>query len=144
LASIGITTLCNSGRIIKWGDGQCFLGGIDDAYYGSPDIKGALEDRPERTGTVLLNHSPVRAYPAQYLRYDLVLAGHTHGGHVRIHWYGAIMTPPESGSLQMGLYHLRRTKLHVNRGIGNSICPGRLFCPPEVTYLTILPSRDAS
>lgn len=144
LASIGITTLCNSGRIIKWGDGQWFLSGIDDAYYGSPDIERALENRPERTCTVLLSHAPVGAYLAQWLKCDLVLSGHTHGGQVRLPWIGAIKTPPGSGPFEAGLYHLRNTKLYVNRGIGTSIFPGRLFCPPEVTYLTILPSRDAS
>lgn len=143
LASIGITTLSNSGQIIKWGDGQWFLCGIDDAYYGSPDIKRALEDQPESTCTVLLSHSPVGAYLAQWFRCDLVLSGHTHGGQVRLPWFGAIKTPPGSGPFEMGLYHLRSTRLYVNRGIGNSVFPGRLFCPPEVTYLTILPSRDA-
>jgi hypothetical protein len=142
LASIGVKTLFNSGRIMNWGDGHWFLGGIDDAYYGSPDIKRALEGRPERTCTVLLSHSPVGAYLTQSYRCDLVLSGHTHGGQVRLPRYGAIKTPPGSGPFEMGLYHLRRTKLYVNRGIGNSVFPIRLFCPPEVTYLTILPSGD--
>lgn len=137
LESRGIRTLYNEGEIIKWMGGEFFLVGIDDAYYGNPDIKKAFKYQPNDLCTILLSHAPMGVFSAQLFRCDLVLAGHTHGGQVNIPGFGAITTPPGSGPFEQGLYDVKRSKLYVNRGIGTSVVPIRIMCPPEITYMTI-------
>jgi len=137
LLSIGVRTLNNAGEIIEWHDGNFFLTGIDDAYYGSPRPKQAFAGQPDGICTIMLSHSPVGVRLIKQFRCDLVLAGHTHGGQVRIPGIGAVETPPGSGPFEQGLYQVASTQLYVNRGIGTSIIPIRFRCPPEVTYLTI-------
>src|SRR5205823_1144688 len=80
--------------------------------------------------------------------YDLVMAGHTHGGQLRLPGYGALVTNCEldrsraRGASTWG-EHMR---LHVSAGLGTSpYAPVRFACPPEATLLTLVPrSREAS
>jgi uncharacterized protein len=137
LGSIGVRTLQDSGEIIDWKGGKFFLAGIDDYYYGRPKPDLAFKQQPKGVTTILLSHSPMAIQLGRVYRCDLVLAGHTHGGQVRIPGIGAVKTPPGSGPYQAGLYTVGPTKLYVNRGIGTSTVPIRILCPPEVTHLII-------
>lgn len=74
--------------------------------------------------------------------YDLVMAGHTHGGQLCVPGYGAVVTNCEldrsraSGASTWG-EHMR---LHVSAGLGTSpYAPVRFACPPEATLLTLVP-----
>jgi len=74
--------------------------------------------------------------------YDLVLAGHTHGGQLRLPGYGAIVTncgldrTRARGVSRWGAH----TWLHVSAGLGTSpYAPVRFACPPEATLLTLVP-----
>lgn len=82
--------------------------------------------------------------------YDLLLAGHTHGGQVCLPWLGTLVTncgiDPDRA---LGLHRhpaegdLRRPWLHVSGGLGTSPwTPFRLFCRPEAALLTLVP-RDS-
>ncbi len=74
--------------------------------------------------------------------YDLVLAGHTHGGQVRIPGYGAVVTNSElDRSRARGVSRWgSRMWLHVSAGLGNSpYMPVRFACRPEATLLTLMP-----
>ena len=71
-----------------------------------------------------------------------MLAGHTHGGQVRIPGYGAVVT--NSGldrSRARGVSRWgSRMWLHVSAGLGNSpYMPVRFACRPEATLLTLMP-----
>lgn len=77
---------------------------------------------------------------------DLVLAGHTHGGQLRLPGYGAIVTncgidrSRARGASRWGTH----TWLHVSAGMGTSpYTPVRFACPPEVSLLTLLPRPAA-
>lgn len=92
--------------------------------------------------TILLYHAPDLAPQAAALgAIDMQFVGHTHGGQVRLPWFGALV----SGSLYhrkllMGLYQLRSMLLFVSRGVGleGKAAPRvRFLCPPEVTLLTL-------
>jgi len=74
---------------------------------------------------------------ARMAEVDLILAGHTHGGQVRIPFYGAHTTMTAVGKkYASGLTRVGQSWLYVSRGIGWSAHPIRLFCPPEITVLT--------
>jgi predicted MPP superfamily phosphohydrolase len=65
---------------------------------------------------------------------DLILTGHTHGGQIRIPFYGPIATMTSLGKkYASGLYHMGKSILYVSRGIGTSVLPIRFFCRPEIT-----------
>lgn len=79
--------------------------------------------------------------------YDLVLAGHTHGGQLRVPGFGALVTNCDldrsraRGASTWG----EHTHLHVSAGLGTSpYAPVRFACPPEATLLTLVPAESAS
>jgi len=68
---------------------------------------------------------------------DLILAGHTHGGQMRIPLYGPIVTMTSiEKKYSSGLHQFGKSMIYVSRGIGTSGIPIRLFCPPEITVFT--------
>jgi predicted MPP superfamily phosphohydrolase len=105
-------------------------------FGGSPRD---LEEPPEDALSILLLHSPDRLEEVSQLGYDLYLAGHTHGGQVRIPGVGAIVRMSKRG-YDAGLYTMGDTSLYVNRGLGAEGGPlpeFRLFCRPEVTLIDV-------
>ncbi len=70
---------------------------------------------------------------------DLVLAGHSHGGQIRLPGLRPFSLPPGAKKYYQGLYRFGDAQLYVNRGIGTVGVPFRLFCPPEITVFTLQP-----
>jgi len=86
---------------------------------------------------VLLTHSPEIFMRADLVKFDLVLAGHTHGGQVRLPGIGAPWLPAGSESFESGWFYGQYARMYVTRGIGTSILPVRLFCRPEIALITL-------
>jgi uncharacterized protein len=86
---------------------------------------------------ILLSHYPsgVEFFPTS--RFDLVLAGHSHGGQVRLPWYGALIVPSRVGRYQLGLYKTPAGPLYVGAGIGYFYVNIRFCCRPEITVFEI-------
>ena len=81
------------------------------------------------------------AIPKKMEQVHLVLAGHTHGGQVRLPLIGALdIVPYHKIKYDLGLFNIRGTKLYVNRGIGTTVLPLRFLCPPEITLFKFRPS----
>jgi predicted MPP superfamily phosphohydrolase len=89
------------------------------------------------TRRILLMHYPVMADQLGGHRFDLILAGHSHGGQVRLPFWGALVLPPAVGSYDLGYYETQAGPLYVNAGIGTYIVPWRFNCRPELTLITI-------
>jgi len=121
------------------------VAGIDDPHLQLDEyerIAGPV------TGGAQLNlgvaHSPEPRVLDRFATdgYDLVMAGHTHGGQLRLPGYGALVTnceldrPRARGASTWGPH----THLHVSAGLGTSpYAPVRFACPPEATLLTLVP-----
>ena len=87
---------------------------------------------------ILLSHSPDQLPWAQASGFDLMLAGHNHGGQIRLPYFGALIAPSWYGCRYAGgLYCEPPTLLHVSRGLCG-IHPIRLNCPPELALLTLI------
>jgi uncharacterized protein len=90
---------------------------------------------------ILLYHSPDLAEDAARAGFDLQLSGHTHGGQVRLPWFGAIFTGSLFGKrFEAGRIQLDGLTLYVSRGIGleGAAAPRlRFLCPPEIIFWDI-------
>jgi hypothetical protein len=70
-------------------------------------------------------------------KFDLMLAGHSHGGQVRIPFYGPIMVPYAVDEYDLGLFQTGAGPLYVTSGIGWFPVPIRFNCRPEITVIEI-------
>ncbi|WP_253887626.1 metallophosphoesterase [Actinokineospora diospyrosa] len=124
--------------------------GVDDPHLRR-DRYDDIAGKPDRQATLRLGvtHSPEPRVLDRFAEdgYDLVLAGHTHGGQLRIPGYGALVTNCEldrgraRGSSRWGSH----TWLHVSAGLGTSpYAPVRFACPPEASLLTLVPRLTSS
>jgi predicted MPP superfamily phosphohydrolase len=73
---------------------------------------------------------------------DLYLAGHTHGGQLRLPFFGALVTASIYGKrYEMGAYREGNTLLYVSRGLGmegKGAPRARFLCPPEIVLFTLV------
>jgi predicted MPP superfamily phosphohydrolase len=139
LETRGWTVLSNRrGRL-----GDVELAGMDDPHIRRDDPEVAVPPNGEvrlRLGVV---HSPYRRALDAFERngYGLLLAGHTHGGQVRLPGVGALVTNCDLPRGQVrGLSRWGSSWLHVSAGLGTSkFAPFRFACRPEASLLTVVP-----
>jgi predicted MPP superfamily phosphohydrolase len=112
-----------------------------------PAVDRALADVPradaaQRTFVVFLFHIPDAVPQAQAAGVDLYLAGHTHGGQLRLPGFGALVTGTDSGKrYEMGRYDLDGLTLYVSRGLGmeGMAAPrARFLSPPEIVCIDVV------
>lgn len=89
------------------------------------------------TRNILLMHYPAWVQKLGGTKYDLLLAGHSHGGQVRIPFYGPVYIPFGVEQYDMGLFHTSCGPLYVNPGIGWFPWPVRFNCRPEITVFDL-------
>ena len=99
--------------------------------------------------TILLGHAPDYVMSIQALPVDLCLAGHTHGGQIRIPLYGPIVTLSSvPRAWARGFREIGATRLNVSAGVGSEHAAGlpaiRVNCPTEMTLIEILPVEPPS
>jgi uncharacterized protein len=105
---------------------------------GATCLRGTPAPLAPRAGAknILLLHYPLLAERVKN-KFDLLLAGHSHGGQVRIPFYGALVVPYWVGRYQVGLFRLPAGPLYVNPGIGWLVTPIRFNCRPEITVVEL-------
>jgi predicted MPP superfamily phosphohydrolase len=86
---------------------------------------------------ILLMHYPQWVKLLGNQKFDLMLAGHSHGGQVRIPFYGPLMVPFWVGEYDLGLFHTACGPLYVGAGLGWFPVPLRFNCRPEITLVEI-------
>jgi len=194
--SSGVKVLHNSNYRIKISGGNLWLVGVDDPNRGRARLSEALKGT-DGAPKILLAHSPEIIDEARAAKIDIVLAGHTHGGQIRIpgldqrpglrnrfdeileklnYWVnrganfiwrhrdrinevnlpgmrieetdksqfkgaGEVFTyniKPGYEKYIAGLYRAGDTQMYVNRGLGETRIPFRLFSPPEITEFQLV------
>ena len=86
---------------------------------------------------ILLSHSPDQCTWARRYNFDLMLAGHTHGGQARIPVIGPFVAPSRFGVRYAGgTFMVGEMLMHVTRGISGDKCI-RINCPPEIGLITL-------
>jgi len=129
--------LRNQTASVELEDGnKIYIAGIDDAMLGKPDIPRTLKGIPTNAFSILLSHAPDMADAASAIGADIQLSGHSHGGQVKLPFYGPLVTPPYGRRYIEGQYLINKNAplfLYVNRGLGTTRLPFRFLSVPEIT-----------
>ena len=135
----GVTFLLNQTLVVSAESDAVALVGLDDPSKGTADPAEALRDLPEDAFTLWGFHAPGyadRLRRTSFPKPDLILAGHTHGGQIRLPFVPAV-TPRGSGRFVAGWYWDAFAPLYVNRGVGVTAIRARFRCPPEVAIFSL-------
>jgi predicted MPP superfamily phosphohydrolase len=141
LVEAGHVNLGGSWRTIEI-DGECVLLAGNELPWMAPaaDLAGC----PNAALRILLSHSPDQFEFARRHDFDLLLAGHTHGGQVQLPLLGPIFAPSRHGvKYASGTFYEPPTVMHVTRGVSGEV-PLRWNCLPEVAKLTLVPATRIS
>ncbi|RLL48301.1 metallophosphoesterase [Oceanobacillus piezotolerans] len=155
LKDIGVHVIRNTISEIAVGKDVIHLIGIDDPVnkeevntdkaQAEVNIQRAIENvEKEASFRILLSHRPELFPLYKEYEFDVVFSGHAHGGQFRIPFFGGIIAPNQ-GLLPFytsGSYHHENTTMIVNRGLGNSIIPIRIFNRPEVMVVKLLAKEN--
>lgn len=118
--------------------GRIWIAGVSDLWTGRHDLAAAMAPiEPDGAPVILLTHNP-DLFPAVPERVSLTLAGHTHGGQVRLPIVGRLIVPSRFGQ-RFAAGHVVEGGRHlfVATGIGTSILPVRFRVPPAVAILDL-------
>jgi predicted MPP superfamily phosphohydrolase len=139
LTSAGLVDLGGRAVALDINGGEIHLAGNElpwfplraDADRFTPQAREASVFR------ILLSHTPDQYLWARDRNYHLMLAGHCHGGQIRLPLLGPIVSPSRYGArYASGLFFETPTLLHVSRGLSGTH-PLRFNCPPELAKLVL-------
>ena len=158
LVDLGWTDLTHRQATLAIDGRAVALRGVDDPHISRDDY-GLVAGRFDPDADLALGvvHAP-------YLRIldgmaadgaDLIIAGHTHGGQLRLPFYGTLVTNCDLDrrrarglssheAMRRDGTSRHRSALHVSAGLGTSpYAPFRFNCPPEATLLTVVPAAKS-
>jgi uncharacterized protein len=139
LADCGLIHLGDNWRRISVNGMPLILAGNELPWYKpAADLSGCIGGSEQAwPARVLLAHSPDQFKWARENDIDLMLAGHLHGGQVRLPIIGAVTSPSAHGvRYAAGVFCSGNTVMHVSRGVGG-LTPFRFNCPPEIAVLVL-------
>ncbi len=133
--AMGIRMMFNEVETITRGDARIYLAGVDDPhFYLADDIPKVAAQIPKDSFSILLSHTPETYKEAAEHGFDFMLSGHTHGGQLCLPGGYAIkleaVLPRHMGN---GAWRYEHLLGYTSVGVGTSLLPVRLNCPPEVT-----------
>ena len=117
--------------------GPVWIAGIGDLWTGPHDVGAALRAVTDDAPVVLLTHNP-DVFPQVPPRVAVTLAGHTHGGQVRLPLLGRPVVPSIFGQRYAAGHVVDGGRhLYIATGVGTSIVPVRFRVPPAVTIVAL-------
>jgi hypothetical protein len=139
LKRLGIRYLGNSWEQINVrGEPMIVIGDESPWQNPPPDLSNC----PAGPFRLCLSHTPDNIARARRNSIDLMLAGHVHGGQVRLPVFGSILVPSKYGRrYDCGTFDEKPTLLHVGRGISGEHAL-RFLCRPEVTRIVLRRRND--
>lgn len=141
LTTAGIRSLCNESVVFNRGGKELHLVGLNDAWFGGPNLRNSLTQHRNNSPVITLMHEPDMVDEfSRDPRLSLQLSGHSHGGQVCLPGYGPLVLPMSGQKYHSGLYRVRESWVYTNRGLGVISFPIRFFCRPELTLLTLVPA----
>lgn len=136
LQAWGYEDITNQQRILSVKNGTFELMGLDDTWFGQP-MK--LVSSAPHLPRVIVAHEPDVLLDMEAGDAELVLLGHTHGGQVRLPWYGAVKRLPQFAPqwLDRGYKLWKKIPVIISQGLGEADAPVRLCCRPEIVVVEI-------
>jgi uncharacterized protein len=134
LRRVGMTVLGNSWQQLDVrGQPMIVIGHEGPWFTPIPDLSKC----PDNLFRLCLSHTPDNIAWARRHHIDLVLAGHVHGGQIRLPVLGSVFVPSRySRKYDCGTFYEAPTVMHVGRGLAGQH-PLRFFCKPEVTWIVL-------
>lgn len=120
---------------------KIFIGGLNTVSYNQDNLDKTMEyfkDDADIDYKIILVHEPdisdkiVKSYDV-----NLILAGHSHNGQVRLPFIGAIYKPPYAKKYYDNYYNINGTDLYISSGIGVSTLNYRLWNRPSINFYRI-------
>jgi predicted MPP superfamily phosphohydrolase len=137
LSTRGVVFITNRSVTIRRGEEALLIAGIDEVYRGHPDVEAALSNADPVTPVIVVSHHPDIVDVLGNRRIDLLVCGHTHGGQIRLPFFGAIVVPSKhEGRYAAGFFREKNFLMYVSRGIG-AVPPLRILCPPELPIFVL-------
>lgn len=144
LPAAGIPLLHNHAVPLRADGGDpLYLVGIGSRYADEDEPAAALQEVPDDAPRMVFMHNPDSFEEIPAGAAPLAVAAHTHGGQIRVpglpDWSWLALTQGGRVTTDGWIedYGAPGNRLYVNRGIGFSLVPMRLFCPPEVTIFVL-------
>ncbi len=140
--SAGVHLLYNGSRRLDLGNGHgVLLNGCEEPW--SPD---AWQPPVSKNGdlTLALSHSADHVYRLNRAGVQVVFSGHYHAGQLRLPGFGSLVVPSKFGRrYDHGHFIVNGTHLFVSAGAGVAKPPLRLYCPPDIFVVDVLPGPKA-
>lgn len=142
MTALGVHVLANDAVNFERNGERLAIVGIEDPLMGKsvPNmLDEALDGVPHDALTLLLSHRPEQfdSYVAKEM--DIVFTGHAHGGQIRLPFIGGLAAPTQGlfPKYTAGVFEETETFMVINRGLGNSIFPYRIFNLPEIIVVEL-------
>ena len=134
LRRVGMNVIGNGWQQIDvLGHPMIVIGNETPWFLPTPDLSKC----PDGIFRLCLSHTPDHFAWAQSNKIDLMLAGHVHGGQIRLPVLGSVFVPSRySRRYDCGTFYQSPTLMHVSRGLAGQH-PLRFFCKPEVTRIIL-------
>jgi len=145
LTGAGVQVLANESRRIAVRDGSIVVVGVDDLWSRRAEPARAFAQVGSDDCTIVLAHNPDTALYLRHFNAGVILSGHTHGGVVRIPFYGSpIRSVLRLGhQFYAGLNRYENCYIYTNRGLGTFWVRIRINCRPEVSRFHLMRLADS-
>ena len=143
LAENGLIAVGGAWHVVEVHGKQIAIAGNELPWFTGAE-KLELEPPQEVDFKILLSHSPDQFQWAQPYRFDLMFAGHTHGGQIQLPLLGPLVAPSKFGvKYASGTFMIDMMLMHVSRGISGDESI-RIDCPPELGHFVLRHKAVAS
>ena len=148
MRAAGVTPLVNEVSQVRIGSSSVYVAGLDEPLTGKPDLKSLSSKVSASDYVIFMCHNPSVIPDSQLATdssgrlgwYDLGLFGHTHGGQIKLFSFMSGLLDfaddvPER--YRSGWLTENRVDMLVSNGVGTSVMPMRMLCPPQIHYIDI-------
>jgi predicted MPP superfamily phosphohydrolase len=143
LRAQGVVVLENETATVPLDKGSIVITGVTNVYRNNLSdgvVDKLARERPEGTASILLTHQPSTwlVELAAERNYDLLVAGHTHGGQIVFPLPGFLLTGSSFETRYVtGFYDVKSMMVSINNGLGLTLAPIRYQAPAEVTLIVL-------
>ena len=144
IESCGFINLNDDYNIIHGNNSNIMISGVSTNLYGENNINDKLSASKEYLENnninykILLMHEPDYVNDINDLSYDLILAGHSHNGQIRIPFIGAIYTPKGAKQYYKEYYRINNNDMYISSGLGNTVINLRLSNQPSINFYRLI------